>query len=253
MFKTLNQNAVNLRPFTVYKNWEYNHITLISKYAKKYLTGNITDANLLYSTIKTKFYNSVELDDIIVVITIPHTVYGEGIYRGSVIITDNGESLIYTDDGNGNLKIGNDIYGNVFYGSGVVVIYKDVEENVTLYDYDIKFRSTNTIYENEILISLSENDYNISQNPTAVDWNESGVGFVKYDSIVASNDSSVSGGFGDYEKYVDTDPTGSFLSTYITTIGLYDDDNQMVAVAKLPQIVKKMPGHSLNFLIRFDM
>jgi hypothetical protein len=48
------------------------------------------------------------------------------------------------------------------------------------------------------------------------------------------------------------DPTGSYLAPYITTIGLYDDNNQMVAVAKLAHPIKSYPDYPLNFIIRFD-
>ena len=34
-------------------------------------------------------------------------------------------------------------------------------------------------------------------------------------------------------------PTGSYLSTYITTIGLYDKDGDMVVIGKLPKPIKE--------------
>ena len=48
------------------------------------------------------------------------------------------------------------------------------------------------------------------------------------------------------------DSTGSYLAPYITTIGLYDDNLNMVAVAKLPQPIKSLPDYPVNFIIRFD-
>ena len=48
------------------------------------------------------------------------------------------------------------------------------------------------------------------------------------------------------------DPTGSYLAPYITTIGLYDDELNMVAVAKLPQPIKSLPEYPVNFIVRFD-
>jgi hypothetical protein len=38
----------------------------------------------------------------------------------------------------------------------------------------------------------------------------------------------------------------------ITTIGLYDNELNMVAVAKLPQPIKSTPDYPVNFIIRFD-
>lgn len=58
--------------------------------------------------------------------------------------------------------------------------------------------------------------------------------------------------FNNYEYSASVDPTGSFLTPYITTIGLYDENYDMVAVAKLPQAIKSYPDLPVNFLIRID-
>jgi hypothetical protein len=60
------------------------------------------------------------------------------------------------------------------------------------------------------------------------------------------------GSFDDYEFSSSIDPTGSYLAPYITTIGLYDNELNMVAVAKLPQPIKSLPDYPINFIIRFD-
>jgi hypothetical protein len=46
--------------------------------------------------------------------------------------------------------------------------------------------------------------------------------------------------------------TGSYLTPFITAIGLYDDNNDLVAVAKLPKPVKSEIDIPLNFIVRFD-
>ena len=55
-----------------------------------------------------------------------------------------------------------------------------------------------------------------------------------------------------YYESSSVDPTGSYLAPYITTIGLYDKDNNMVAVAKLPKPIKNLPDYDVNFIVRFD-
>ena len=62
----------------------------------------------------------------------------------------------------------------------------------------------------------------------------------------------ISGSWDDYYTYRKTDPTGSYLTPYITTIGLYDEDNNMLAVAKLPNPIKNLPDYDVNFIIRLD-
>jgi hypothetical protein len=63
---------------------------------------------------------------------------------------------------------------------------------------------------------------------------------------------SISGGFEHYDMSGSVDTTGSFLSPFITTIGLYDDNCDLVAVAKLPQPIKSEHDITVNFIVRFD-
>jgi hypothetical protein len=62
----------------------------------------------------------------------------------------------------------------------------------------------------------------------------------------------ISGGFDQYEYSSSLDSTGSYLAPFITTIGLYDDNCDLVAVAKLPQPIKSYPDLPVNFIVRFD-
>ena len=59
-------------------------------------------------------------------------------------------------------------------------------------------------------------------------------------------------GFEHYDISGSVDSTGSFLAPMITTIGLYDDNCDLVAVAKLPQPIKSEPDIPVNFIVRFD-
>ena len=169
-----------------------------------------------------------------------------------------------------NTNIKTKVHGNVFYDDGLIVMTDDI-----LFDeYSLDYRSTQTIYETEILISANSGEFNYSQNPTAVNVLVSG----SYDfEITGVNNSfpagtrkikevldisrkeffsgsygSVSGSWEDYYTSGSIDPNGSYLTTYITTIGLYDDDDNLLVVAKLPKPIKNLPDYNLNFLVRFD-
>ena len=75
-----------------------------------------------------------------------------------------------------------------------------------------------------------------------------------YGSVTSSETGDyVTGSWDDYYNYSLTDPTGSYLTTFVSTIGLYDDNNNMVAVAKLPQPIKKYPDMAVNFIVRMDL
>jgi hypothetical protein len=170
------------------------------------------------------------------------------------------------------------VIGNIFYANGIVTLTHQVEidsdcgcgqENTFFgeFGYTIDYKSTKTIYENEVFINILPTDFNISTNPTATTWN-GGVQYVnKYisiDSVDGSNildldyrivsayDGQTKIGFEEYEQRSELDPTGSFLAPYVTTIGLYDDEYNLVAVAKIPTKQKKLPDYPINFIVRFD-
>ena len=68
----------------------------------------------------------------------------------------------------------------------------------------------------------------------------------------SSVNSEIFAGFEHYELSSSIDTTGSFLAPFITTIGLYDDSCDLVAVAKLPQPIKSEHDIPVNFIVRFD-
>ena len=171
--------------------------------------------------------------------------------------------------------------GNVFYNQGLIVITKDAASRLAN-EWQLDYKSTKTIYEHEYLLIANEDEFNVSQNPSAVVevgkitefitgsdnkiykvTTNPGVKYIKKKSTLengntldyrfASNyTSSVSGGFEHYDLSGSIDSTGSFLAPFITTIGLYDDNCDLVAVAKLPQPIKSEPDMPVNFIIRFD-
>lgn len=164
-------------------------------------------------------------------------------------------------------------FGNVFYSDGIIVFNSG--SATTLETYELEYRSTQTIYETEVLISVKAGEFNFSQNPSAVQVTLSGSYEFETTPIVnvspakvvrikeitdisqrkfysGSIDTSKVGTWNDYYNSSSIDPTGSYLAPYITTIGLYDEDGDMVAIAKLPNPIKNLPDYDLNFLIRFD-
>ena len=161
-------------------------------------------------------------------------------------------------------------YGNVFYSDGVIVINGEVDFST----YTLEYRSTQTIYETEVLLSVRAGEFNYSQNPSAVEVTLSGsydfettpitnvspsktikIKEVQDISLRTSYSGSIGSSVGSWDDYhvsSSVDPTGSYLAPFITTIGLFDKDGDMVAIAKLPQPIKNLPDYDLNFLIRFD-
>ena len=296
MLKEIPKSDVVVRPLKVYKEWTLDENDISPIFGQNG-DGTLVDLDndeisnglnkkIVYASIRSQFYtnaataslltevgrrisyastNERVLEDDIAVFSIPQIYYGEGIKVGTVVLEDEQLGRTYTDDGYSNLVYNNEIKGNIFYDRGLVVVSKDIVSGSVLSQFTLNFRSTKTIYENEIFISVLENEFNYSQNPTAVveDGGVVNTYTVQRPNSIRPNDlvnksfynagtKIINNEFNYYEDYVSLDPTGSFLAPYITTIALYDNELNMVAVAKLPQPIKSTPDYPINFIIRFD-
>lgn len=283
MLKEISKSDIITRPIKVYKEWTLDENDIFPIFGENPNNAFIdveSDAksqgfnkNVIYESIKAQFYTNPAtasalfevglrksyastdervLENEMAILPIPQRYYGEGIKVGTVTLEDETLARTYIDDGYSNLVYNNEIKGNIFYDRGLVIVTKDVIGGSVLNQFTLNYRSTKTIYENEIFISVLENEFNVSQNPSAVDFNGMDFGKIKLNNIQSKLVDNKSGGFADYEYSSSIDPTGSYLAPYITTIGLYDDDLNMVAVAKLPQPIKSLPDYPVNFIIRFD-
>jgi hypothetical protein len=133
--------------------------------------------------------------------------------------------------------------GNVFYKTGMVVVSdpRPKYENSLLgrtgsFDYNEltdgfygKFRGTTTIHEHEIICKIRKNEFNFTQNPSVLKDKDKGSFML--------------------EDYV----TSSYFNPYMTTIGLYNDDRELLAVAKLANPLEKRDDVDMNVIVRFDM
>ena len=314
MLKEIPKSDIIVRPLKVYKEWtldendvypvfgENGANTLIDVDSDSQSHGLVK--KLVYQSIKSQFYLNPEtsslltevgkrhsytskderlIENDIAVISIPQIYYGEGIKIGTVVLEDEQLGRIYTDDGYSNLidSVSN-IKGNIFYDRGLIVITKDIVSGSVLSQFTLNFRSTKTLFENEVFISVLESEFNFSQNPSAIyedggskftqiinrpgvvrqkpndlvtaSFYDAGIKYVrnsKYPYVSKLNTAKF-GSFDDFEYSGSIDPTGSYLAPYITTIALYDNELNMVAVAKLPQPIKSEPNYPINFIIRFD-
>jgi hypothetical protein len=186
-------------------------------------------------------------------ISIPQILYGEQIKPQSFILSRGVAgvtgSLYIVDDGNGNLLDINNLYllyvnkgyvlegyitgseqtpyiGNIFYAHGIASITNQTYiTSSTIFSSSISYKSTNTIYENQIRCHVSENEFNLTQNPT-----------------------SVSGSKGDYYYYI----TGSDFNPYVTTVGLYNPSDELLAVGKLAQPFRMPSNTDVTFILKYD-
>jgi len=211
--------------------------------------------NYLSNTLLVnRLFPTASLDEI-GVISIPSNLFGEYIMPGTFRYEYNGTSNgIITDDGNGGLfqngdKIGDiiyqhgmaiitaagssitgSVYGTAIYGTGV---YSNANSNDLNYlissnNATCSFQSTMTIYESQYKCTLNPNEYTYTQNPSAISGSTNS-GIV-YDFL-----------------------TGSYFQPYITTVGLYNNANQLIAVGKLSQPLQSSNVSDTTILVNLDL
>ncbi len=90
--------------------------------------------------------------------------------------------------------------------------------------YKVKYKSTQTIYQQQIYCQVNENEFNYTLNPSST---------------------TISGSVRDFV-------TGSDFAPYVTTVGLYNDASELIAVAKLAQPFRMPANTDVTFVVRYD-
>jgi len=177
------------------------------------------------------------------IVSIPRSVYGQQIARKSFYMsgsTLDGVQLRnwqIIDDGNGNLvevnsgTVINQRVGNIFYAQGMAIITSQAPEFGSLmfdsaYNTRLDITSELTMYQNEVRCLVNENDFNYTLNPSAIQ----------------------SGTSGSYINAI----TGSDFDPYSTTVGLYNDANELLVVGKLSRPYRMPPNTDLTFVVKWD-
>ena len=198
--------------------------------------------------------------DLIGVISIPSKLYGGYIQPNSFrFLADSGS---ITDDGEGNLILNNNpdlLCGSIIYPQGIIIItngYDDVAygesgygnstyggvtevgDNITNIisssNVSIYFSSSLDIFETQYKCTIRANEYNYSLNPSLL-------------KNYGQNEILISGS-NDYNDYV----TGSDFSPYASTIGLYNENQDLIAVGKLSQPLPTSQTTDTTILINID-
>jgi hypothetical protein len=171
-------------------------------------------------------------NDTISVGIIPQSLFGDCIKPGSIGLSG------YVDDSQGNLFNSNAEYvGNVIYTHGIIII---TEPGGPTGNQNVGFRSTRTVYETQYKCTIRPDEFNYSLNPTLLAGDE-------LTNPVNSNGAPVNTS-GDVESFM----TGSAFAPYITTVGLYNTNNELLAVGKLAQPIPTSRTVDMNIVINMD-
>jgi len=219
--------------------------------------GGITDGGFhsypLFNSVKKYFYvgeasassnNAYEFypSGSMFVWNVGSNFTGEGIKPDTFKIELAGSSLNVQDDGTGKLKLNKtgSVVGNISYNHGIATVQRNITasatsfisaDGISILDTAVvtsTFQSIVNIYEHTVTCKIQPSEYNVTLNPTVFE--------------------TASSGIGSFNEYMDS---GSALP-YVTTLGLYNDSNEMLAVAKLSKPITRMKYSDQTFVIKFD-
>jgi hypothetical protein len=168
--------------------------------------------------------------------------------------------------------------GNVFYEHGIITVtdtgsrYTSVGLGTGGDGWSVRFQATKTSYEYQYQCNIAEYQFTGTTNPSAVIGRSGSIAVpagsrynyngkfeadeAQYESAFdlvmppasRSYDTSYSGDGGLYHNFT----THSEFGTYVTNIGLYNDTNELLAIAKLSNPIKNDKDLPISFLVRFD-
>lgn len=220
--------------------------------------------NYLQTDLTFQRFFPTESNAEIGVISIPGHLFGNYIQPNSFFLKCESGSI--SDDGEGNLidNSTNLIVGNIFYYHGIAVLtsesldtggYGSAVYGMSLYggggggiDYINNFINSNnitcsfssslTIYETQYQCTVRDNEYNFTLNPS-----------------VSSGSTEITSSIGTFYtpgQYLYSWATGSNFSPYVTTVGLYNENYELLAIGKLSQPLPLSPTTDTTILINID-
>jgi hypothetical protein len=219
--------------------------------------------NYNQTTLTFEKYFPTGSETTIGVLSIPSSLYGNYIQPGSFIWSGISGSIYDDTQGNLILSSSGEICGQIFYPHGLAVITSDSNPGADGYDVGLygsliygvgdatiingfitssnvtcSFSSSLTIYETQYQCTIRDNEYNFTLNPSST----SGSTFI----------TSSIGTFYTPGQFLNNNVTGSYFSPYVTTIGLYDEYQNLLAIGKLSQPLPISPTTDTTILINID-
>jgi len=222
--------------------------------------------NFLQSTLTPNRFFPTASGAEIGVISIPSKIYGDYIVPGSFkaeITLGGSGTFVIIDDNEGNivLQTTNEHFGNIIYTQGIIILtvsgsifggYGTSVYGANNYGEGFpppidwmtnpitcSFSSSITIYETQYKCTIRESEFNSTLNPSA---QQSG------SAIEVSGSYFYQRGDGTLADNV----TGSYFSPYVTTVGLYDEAQNLLAIGKLSQPLPTSATTDTTILVNID-
>ena len=205
------------------------------------LIGRLEDKNANGELIQTLPYGSTGSGSVAGVV-----LYTEGfiVLTGSWAL-ETGVARNYINDA-GNLLTSSWIY----FGNGINGNIETPSGNLSDVAYKVYFEGTTTTPVVTMFAHAPRGELNHSNNPTYLKYNTSSSYSSGSSVYIEKNILEVKNTV--YSNYAD--PTGSFQKqTFISKVGIYDENKNLIAIAKLAKPVKKTEERDLTFKLKLDL
>ena len=126
---------------------------------------------------------------------------------------------------------GSPYVGNLYYSNGMGIITHPNHQNIASSSntpYQLEFKNIHPIYENEYMCTINADEYNFTHNTST--------------RKIKSDQHAQLSNFA----------TGSQFKPYVTTVGLYNEDNELLVIGKLGQPVITSDETDTTFVLRWD-
>jgi len=206
--------------------------------------------------------NVVNPPDESYVISIGQNFYGNRIKPGSFELMLGSDVTKVQDDGYGNLLTNesNDYIGHIFYDQGVAVVKHDTTSLTTSVSssgikivggtvVNLDYTSETLVNRYEANIRLLPQEFNFSPfNPSILRTYSGSVELTEgTGSLVNVPSSSITNEWNLYNMM-----GAGVIKPYVTSIGLYNDKYELLAVAKLAIPIQRTFDMEQIFIVRFD-
>lgn len=253
----------------------YYQSTLYNSQSRELITGSFVISlprNVVGTYINPGVGMNFYISDVQQIRYVSESYWGNN-YTDDPIIFNNVDILGLLDDGEGNLyKSGSnpkDYLGDIIYPHGMIIItdpdyalllrqawagYNPFDElelelgrrNIaTRNNLSLNWESSQPIFTHNYHCKVRDFEYNYTYNPTAL---SSSLGTV-YDNSNRIYSTSGSINKGDLNNNV----TGSEFTPYFTTVGLYNDANELIAVAKTNRPIPKTQDTEMTIIVKIDI
>lgn len=121
---------------------------------------------------------------------------------------------------------------------------------ITYVPFSLTLSGETTIYQNEVKCRVLENDFNYSQNPTVFKNRSFTTGSQAAPFFAPQGGTAVNSQIVDGTT-IDA-VTGSAFNPYATTIGLYNEQNELLVVGKLATPYPIPENTDITFIVKWD-